>query len=392
MTTTENIEELTLGRGLLLLIAIAIAATVSNLYYNQPLLPVIGASMNIDSSYLGYIPSASQLGYAAAILFISPLGDTMNRKVLIGYLSMTLTLGLFSIYLAPNFITLVLATFLVGLSANITQQLIPLIASLSKPEEKGKNIATAMMGLTIGILISRTVSGSIAQYFGWESVFLFAGVIAVIIGVLLNRTLPNNKPSVKLSYFKLIKSMFELIKIHPLLRQSATTGFLWFAAFNALWATLAIHVMGDTFGYTVQQAGLFGFVGLAGIFGAKISGKLINGMGANKLITIALAFIILGFTIMYAFGDSLVGLVLGMTLVDLGVFGAQVPNQFRIFSINPKAHSRINAVYMLFYYLGAAIGSTLGVKVISTFQWEGLSLFGLALAFIAIIYHMLKSK
>lgn len=385
-------KSVVLSKSLLFLIAISIAATVSNLYYNQPLLPAIGTSMGINDIYLGYIPSASQLGYAVAILFISPLGDTMNRKLLISYLSITLTIALFSIYLAPNFLTLLIATFMVGLSANITQQLIPLVASLSKPEEKGKNIATVMMGLTIGILLSRTISGSIAEYFGWESVFLVAAIVAIIIAVLLNRILPNNKASVSLPYFKLIKSMFELIKIHAVLRQAAITGFLWFTAFNALWATLAIHVMGDTFSYSVQQAGLFGFVGLAGIFGAKISGKFINDMGANRLITIALTFIITGFLIMFLFGDSLIGLVIGILLVDLGVFGAQIPNQFRIFSIDPKAQSRMNAVYMLFYYLGAAIGSILGVKVISTFNWQALTIFAGILSLIAIIYHLIKTK
>jgi predicted MFS family arabinose efflux permease len=384
----ENI----LTKSLLLLIAISVAATVSNLYYNQPLLPAIGLSMGIDDMYLGYIPAASQLGYAAAILFISPLGDIMNRRTLITYLSMTLTLGLFSIYLAPNFLTLVIATFIVGLSANITQQLIPLVASLSKVEEKGKNIATVMMGLTIGILLSRTISGTIAEHFSWETVFLSAGFVAVIIGVLLNKALPDNKPSVTLSYGKLLKSMIELIKIHPLLRQSATTGFLAFASFNALWATIAIHVMGDTFSYSVQQAGLLGFVGLAGIAGAKISGKYINTLGANKLITISLVFIIIGFAVMYAFGDSLIGLVLGILLVDLGIFGAQIPNQHRVFSIDPKAQSRLNAVYMLFYYLGAAFGSTIGVKVISSLGWKGLSLFSVILVGLALIYHIVKTK
>jgi predicted MFS family arabinose efflux permease len=386
-----NNKDVVLTKSLLLLIAFSVASTVSNLYYNQPLLPNMGLTMGISDIYLGYIPAASQLGYAAAILFISPLGDTMNRKVLIGYLSITLTLGLFSIYLAPNFITLILATFVVGLSANITQQLIPLVASLSNKEEKGKNIATVMVGLTVGILLSRTISGSIAQYFSWESVFLFAAFMAILIGLLLSKILPDNKPSVTLSYGKLLVSMLQLIKIHPLLRQSASTGFLWFAAFNALWATLAIHLMGDKFSYTVQEAGFFGFLGLAGIFGTKLSGKLINKMGANRLITIALSFILLGFFIMFIFPNSLWALILGILLVDLGVFGAQIPNQHRVFSIDPKAQSRLNAVYMLFYYLGAALGSTIGVKIMGYYSWEGLSLFAMVLTFIAITYHI-KAK
>lgn len=381
-----------LSRGVLLLIAIAISATVANLYYNQPLLPSIGATFGVDEGLLGFIPSASQIGYAAAILFISPLGDVMNRKVLIGYLSISLSIGLLTMFMAPNFYLLVLATFVVGVSANITQQLIPLVASMSTPDEKAKNLATAMMGLTIGILLSRTLSGTIAEHFGWQMVFLVAFIIAIVFGFLLKIFLPSNTPTAKMTYPKLIASMFTLIKEQPLVREAAITGALWFAAFNGLWATLAIHVMDAPFDYTVQQAGLFGFIGLAGIFGAKISGRLVNSWGANKLILIALAFIAAGFAVMFIFGHSLSGLIVGIILVDLGVFGAQIPNQYRIFSIDRSAQSRINAVYMLFYYLGAALGSMVGVKVMSNFGWSGLTLFGVVLSSIALAYHFSKNK
>lgn len=381
-----------LTRGILLLITIAISATVANLYYNQPLLPSIGETFGVDKGILGFIPSASQIGYAAAILLISPLGDIINRKTLISYLSITLSFGLISLFLAPNFFILVIATFIVGLSANITQQLIPLVASMSLPEEKAKNLATAMTGLTIGILLSRTLSGSIAEYFGWKMVFLIAFFIAIIFGLLLKIYLPNNVPSAKMTYPKLILSMFTLIKEQPLVREAAITGALWFAAFNALWATLAIHVMGETFDYTVQQAGFFGFIGLAGIFGAKISGRLVNDWGANKLIMLALVCIVSGFTVMLIFGNSLVGLIIGIILVDFGVFGAQIPNQYRIFSIDRSAQSRINAVYMLFYYLGAALGSMIGVKIMSYGGWLGMSLFGISLSLISLTYHFSKNR
>ncbi|MEI8650021.1 hypothetical protein P4S73_22650 [Paraglaciecola sp. Hal342] len=58
----------------LFLFAFAIAATVANLYYVQPLLPEIKNSFvlsGLESSLLG---SFTQLGYAAALLFISPRG------------------------------------------------------------------------------------------------------------------------------------------------------------------------------------------------------------------------------------------------------------------------------------------------------------------------------
>ena len=387
-----NTPSKTLNTGVILMMAIAVCATVANLYYNQPLLPLMGDAMGIDESNLGLIPFASQMGYAAAILLISPLGDVMRRKTLISLLSVGLTLGLLGIYFSNSLWMLVIATFFVGISANITQQIIPFAASLSAPENKGKVISTIMTGLTLGILLSRTVSGTIAEVFDWRTVYLFAAITSVVIGGLLYIVLPNPKPSAKMSYPALIVSMFTLVKKQPLLREAAITGALWFAAFNALWATLALHVSNEPFSYSVQQAGLFGFVGMAGIVGAKLSGRLVNKLGSNLLISMSLLFVLLGFVVMAIWGNSLAGLVVGILLLDIGVFGAQIPNQVRIFSIDPQAQSRINAVYMLFYYLGASFGSAVGVKVMAELDWSGLTTMGVTLALSALAFHQFKNR
>lgn len=377
-----------LSTPLLFLMAAAISATAANLYYNQPLLPVIGESFGVEGNLIGLIPAASQLGYAFAILLISPLGDTMIRRNLIGYLSFILTLALLAVCLAPNFAVLVTASFVIGLGANITQQLIPFGAALSTEHTRGKNMGTLMTGLTVGILLSRTISGFIAEHFGWRSVFFFAALLAALFGVMLRKSLPFRQPSVSLSYVALMGSMFTMIKKHRLLRASAFTGALWFAAFNAMWATLAMHVVEEPFLFNIQQAGMLGLVGLAGIFGAKLSGHLVKNIGAERLIAVALFLIASSFGVLAFWGDSLIGLIAGIILLDLGVFGAQIPNQVRVFSIDPDAQSRMNAMYMLSYYTAAAIGSAVGTKVMSIWGWSGVTVFGFVLSVVAIAYHL----
>ena len=377
-----------LSKKLLFIMSTAIAVTAANLYYNQPLIPSIGKSLRLSESVLGFIPSASQIGYAMAIFFISPLGDVMNRKVVIRNLSITLVIALLGVYIAPNFVVLITATFVVGLGANITQQLLPLGTSLATPENKGKVVATLMTGLTTGILLSRTLSGFIAEHFGWRSVFLSAAIIAAIIGVVLHIVLPSNKPVTKLKYSKLLGSMFTLVKTKPLLREAAFVGALWFSAFNALWATIAIHVMDAPFSFSVQQVGLLGFVGAAGIFGAKIAGKWGDKIGVRKVMTVSMALVLLSFIVLALGQNNIVILCIGIILLDLGVFGSQIPNQVRVFAIDVNAQSRTNAVYMLFYYIGASVGSAFGVSVISKFGWIGLTTLGFSLTTIALIFHL----
>ncbi|MEZ9131076.1 MFS transporter [Vibrio breoganii] len=365
----------TLGTGRLLLMSSAVSATAANLYYNQPILPQMGAELGLTQDQLGSIPAASQIGYAAALLFLSPLGDTIPRKRLIAILSVLLVMSSLLAFSASSLLALVVACFVIGLSANITQQLIPFAASLSTPESKGKVIGTLMTGLTIGILLSRTLSGFVGEQFGWRAVFIMSAAIAMIFGVLLYTFLPSNKPTSTMPYPKLVASMATLFKKHSVLRKSALTGSLWFASFNALWATLALHVHEAPFNYNAQQAGLFGVIALAGVIGAKVSGSLVSKVGSRNMINIALLFIASGFAVSGMFGDSLIGLIAGIILVDLGVFSAQVSNQVRVFSIDPAAQSRINGIYMLGYYLGGAFGSFAGVMVFEQYGWQGVAAF-----------------
>ena len=376
----------------LFLFAFAIAATVANLYYVQPLLPEIKNSFvlsGLESSLLG---SFTQLGYAAALLFISPLGDIFPRKNVVRVLSCTLVVGSLLVGFIEYNIALLLGLFCIGVSANITQQIIPLAASLSIPSDRGRVVGTLMTGLTAGILISRAISGFIAQHYEWRAVFIYAAVIAACIGLLLNARLPLNQPAAKLAYPALLRSMLTLFKQHKLLRVASITGALWFAAFNALWVTVAIHVMDEPLSFSVQQAGLLGFIGLSGIVGAKVSGRLVTKLGASRLISIAIGLTIAGFAVLMLFGASIWGLVFGIILIDIGVFAAQVPNQVSVFSIDPAAQSRINAVYMLMYYTGASLGAAGAMYLVNHINWQAVIYFAMGLSVLALTHHRFQAK
>ncbi|MBH0021545.1 MFS transporter [Pseudoalteromonas sp. SWXJ133] len=368
---TKPKQNQSLSRFILLLMTTAIAATAANLYYNQPILPLIANEFNLTDSQLGSIPALTQIGYAFALLFISPLGDSIARRRLITILSCLLVVACSAAMLAPNLLLLLISVFLIGVSANITQQLIPFAASLVSSEQKGATLGTLMMGLTIGILLSRTLSGFVGEQFGWRNVFLMSAVLAALFGILLRVFLPGNKPHTNLRYWPLIKSTLALFIKHKSLQHFTLSGAFWFASFNVLWATLAIYVSNEPFNYNAQQTGLFGVIALAGVIGAKSSGKWVSKLGSKALIMIALTLAAIGFAITGLFNGSLASLVIGIILIDFAIFSAQVANQVRVFSIDPTAQSRINGIYMLGYYIGGAVGSMVGVKTFALYQWPG---------------------
>ena len=91
-----------LSTGLIRLMAVTCAVTVANLYYAQPLLPAIGSALHVSQASASLLVTAAQLGYAAGLLLVVPIGDIVRRRPLLTGLLAVDTLALAASAVAPN--------------------------------------------------------------------------------------------------------------------------------------------------------------------------------------------------------------------------------------------------------------------------------------------------
>jgi len=344
---------------LILLFAITGGVAVGNLYTAQPLLNDIALSFGAQPDSASMLITFTQLGYATGILLLVPLGDIRNRRRLIPVILFLSALSLCLTAVAPSMPLLMAAMALTGLTTVAGQLLTPFAGDLASPSQLGKVLGTIISGMLIGILLSRTVSGVIADFLGWRAVYFIAAGGALILAFLMLRMLPADIPRQHLSYRELMRSLLSTIAESATVRITLLIAACGFLVFTLFWTSLTFLLSSAPYSYTVSQIGLTGLAGLAGALMARRAG-ILHDRGHSVMATglaLLLALVAIGVA---AWGrNSLYLIILAIILIDIAVQTLNVLHQTRIISINPAMRSRLSTIFVVSNFIGAAVGSAL---------------------------------
>lgn len=376
-----------LSTALTLTMAATTGLAVANIYYNQPMLGLI--ERDLPGTAAGFVPTVTQLGYALGLFLLVPLGDLVERRRLIVAQFLALAVALAGAALAPSGSALLLGSLAVGALATVAQQIVPLAAHMAPPARRGAVIGKVMAGLLLGILLSRTLAGFVAQQAGWRSMFWLGVPLAIVAGGVLRVALPHSRPEKAPSYPALLGSLWHLWRDLPVLRRSTLTQALLFAAFSAFWSILTLYV--QQLGHGSSVAGMFGIVGAAGVFAAPLAGHLADRRGPGAAITAGTALTMVGWAIA-GLSHGLVGLAIGCIVLDLAVQGALISHQHGVYALRPEARARLNTLFMGGMFLGGALGSALAMVAWQAAGWQGTALLGGGLAALALMLNLSQAR
>lgn len=356
-------------QGLTLLFAFVGGVGVGNLYWAQPLLGDIAAELDVGPGTAGLLVTLAQIGYALGVFFVVPLGDTMNRKRLIPAIMICCSLSLAGCALVPGFALLLSTLALVGFTNVAGQMLLPLAGDLATDEQRGRVLGTVASGLVSGILLSRLLSGIVADAFGWRMTYALASGTILVLAVILWHAIPVLTPRERIPYGRLLYSVVQVALRHRRARVIPLFGASLMCVFTAFWTGLTLLLSAPPFSLPASHIGLVSLLGVLGVIGAQFTGRVYDRGWAVPAIGIGLV-VTLAAVALAGFGrSSIVAVLIAISLLSVGAQSILVLLQTMMLSIDPAARSRLNTAHIVSNFMGGALGSTLAAGLWQIGQW-----------------------
>ena len=372
-------------RSILIMMSVVAGLTVANLYYNQPLLEEMKASLGANEVETNLITVITQAGYAAGLLFVVPLADMLSRRKIIMTNMATAVLMALVIACTADIKVVWAASFILGMCSVVPQIFVPMAGLFSKPENKSRNMGYVLSGLLTGVLGARVISGYLGDWVGWRAMYGIAAVIMLICLAVTLKMLPVMRPSFKGSYPQLMRTVGEIFFSHPNIRLYSLRASCSFASMMSVWSCMAFHLSGSPFNARSDKVGLLGLCGIAGAMAASGVGKYIPRFGILRFSTFGSVFQLLAWGIALLFGGFYAGLALAIILVDIGAQCQQLSNQSGCLKEVPHASNRANTIFMTSLFIGGSVGTFCSGAIWPHWGWHGVCCVGILFATLSLI-------
>lgn len=374
-------------RPVILLLAFACGLVVANIYYVQPLVGLVSRTFGVPLSSAGLFVTVTQLGYAAGLVLVVPLGDIAeNRRLILAMLAL-LVVALIAIVLAPNAAIFLGASLLLGLAATSVQVMVPFAGHLAPAAVRGRVVGSVVSGLLFGIMLSRPAASFFAHGFGTRSIFAASAVAIALLMVLLAFRLPTRRPQ-GMPYGRALASLWPLLLRTPVLHRRGAYHAALFGAFSLFWTAVPLLLAGPRFGFNQVGIGLFALVGAGGALVSPYAGRAADA-GHTKLVT--------GLALMAAaasFGLAILGgvlvswplLVVAGLVLDMATAANLVTGQREIFALGAEARGRLNGLFLALFFLGGAFGSYAAGLAYGAGSWTLACVVGAVMPLLALAY------
>lgn len=356
-------------------LGIASFFTFATMYSLQPILPVFTRSFEISISYASLSMSLTTLGLIIGLIFIGFLSDRKGRLVFIFSSILTTTIILLVIPFMKYFWVIIIFRFLQGYTlSGVLGAALAYMAEEIEPKHFGFAATLYISCNSVGGMTGRFITGFLTESFSWEIALFILGIFGGLTFLVVVFTLPKSNHFIhsEKRFTEDIKGFFYHFK-NPLLLLMFGLGIVLQMAFTGMWTYLPFHLLQDPYGLSLQQISYFYFAYSLGVVGAPIAGWLV---GKFSLSTIRITGVILLSVGMFiTLGSSLTSIIIGLSIICLGFF---ISHSIATTTVSQEAKQfkgSASSLYLVAYYLGVSMGTTLLAPLWEKFNWSGIIVF-----------------
>ncbi|WP_329313348.1 MFS transporter [Streptomyces sp. NBC_01262] len=346
-------------------------ATFALLYSTQALLPAISSGLSLTPAQASLTVSAATAALAVSLLPMSALSEKYGRTAVMTASVFSAAALALVIPFAPDLISLVVLRALQGIAlAGLPATAMAYLAEEVGPKAVASAIGLYVAGNSIGGMLSRVVTGAVAQYAGWRAALLAVGVLSLACAVAFRLLVPPARhfrpgPVNPAALWRTVTGHLG----NPLLRRLYVIGLLFMAVFGAVYTVLGYRLAAEPFALSQSAIGLIFLVYLVGTAASAGSGFLLARIGRRGALYVGVALVTAG--LLLTLSGSLVLILTGLVLITGGFFTGHAVASGAVSRTATTGRAQASALYLTAYYAGASLGGTVGASAYHSAGWSG---------------------
>lgn len=347
----------------------------ANMYAVQPLLPVFADEFQVSVSTASLSLSLTIFGLILGLIILGFFSDRNGRKFYIAYALLGSAIPFFVIPLADSFAVLLILRFIQGFAmAGVPAAALAYI--IEEIDRKNIAYATALYisSNALGGMIGRFLTGFLTDTFSWQFSFYAFALSGLIIFSAVLFLLPPSKnfQSSQLSFTKDIEGFLFHLK-NPALLVVFGLGAVLQISFTGVWTYLPFHLEAPPYSMSLKAISYLFFAYGIGVIGSPLAGRAAEKFGFRRIRLIGVFILSAG--IFMTLSSALWLIVVGLCLTCLGFFTAHSLTAASVGQQATHHKGSASSLYLVSYYLGVAIGSSLLSQLWLSAGWTGLIFF-----------------
>ena len=377
MKTHPNLKNISTKTPLVLELVVftLVSAAFTNVYITQPIQPALGEYFHVTPVEVSLTVSMVIWGIVASNLFFGYLSDRVSLHPIILAGGFFVAMGSVICGLTESFTVLIGARFFQGLFIPaLTTSLSAWLARNLPPKNLSVVMGSYVSATVLGALGGRLLGGWIFSGSNWRYSFYSAAFMTIATTLFAVTVLPDTNPvadaNKKNSETKTVEedSFWSILKRRELLLIfGCGAGSLM--AFSPLLNFLPYRLKGPPFNYSTKEITMVYLVYALGIFIGPVAGRIRNRLGAGNALIGGTLF--LGCSLVLLLYPSLPAIIVGLTGACAGFFTVHAVAVGMLNGKLSKGHGKANALYILFYYTGGALGISLAGIAFEISGWAG---------------------